>query len=312
MLDFFKSNKIINKTSSVLSPMGEPLNTIYNGDYTENKKSPFSIYPGDSHKLILPLKRTSPSEVDYLLDIGFIGDIENVILTIANNLIYFTSHQANQLLELAGIKIDFKKTQYILKKLKDKSFLRQIEFLSENNNEKKSSFKAYTLGQHGAGIFYARGSKARLQGYIKEMPTANIKKVLAANQLLIAVIQSTNASFESLLCVFDKNDSKNNIIRPQAILQSYNETYFIECTRRIDGWVENFKERLVRYEKVIEHYDTLNVKLSKTPRMIFLAEDFEHMLEIQKLTAQYNDIIKIFTYDLAIYENVHTAFYKNS
>ena len=215
-------------------------------------------------------------------------------------------------MEIAGIRVDFKKIQYILKKLKDKSFLRQIEFFSENNSEKKSSFKAYTLGQHGAGIFFARGSKARLQGYIKEMPTANIKKALAANQLLIAVMQSTNASFESLLCVFDKNDSKDNIIRPQAILQSNNETYFIECTRRTDGWVEDFKERLVRYKKVIDHYDTLNVKLSKVPSMIFIAEDFKHMLEIQRLTAQYNDIIKLFTYDLAIYENVHTAFYKNS
>lgn len=271
----------------------------------------FQFIP-DSHKLILPLKRTSQAEVDYLLDIGFIGDIENAILTIANNLIYFTSHQVHQLLEIAGIIVDFKKIQYILKKLKDKSFLRQIEFFSENNSEKKSSFKAYTLGQHGAGIFFARGSKARLQGYIKEMPTANIKKALAANQLLIAVMQSTNASFESLLCVFDKNDSKDNIIRPQAILQSNNETYFIECTRRTDGWVEDFKERLVRYKKVIDHYDTLNVKLSKVPSMIFIAEDFKHMLEIQKLTAQYNDIIKLFTYDLAIYENVHTAFYKNS
>lgn len=312
MLDFFRSNKNINNTPSVLSPTGEPLNTIYSGSYTENKKSPFSIYPGDSHKLILPLKRTSQAEVDYLLDIGFIGDIENAILTIANNLIYFTSHQVHQLLELAGIRVDFKKIQYILKRLKDKSFLRQIEFFSENNSEKKSSFKAYTLGQHGAGIFFARGSKARLQGYIKEMPTANIKKALAANQLLIAVMQSTNASFESLICVFDKNDSKDNIIRPQAILQSNNETYFIECTRRTDGWVEDFKERLVRYKKVIDHYDTLNVKLSKVPSMIFIAEDFKHMLEIQKLTAQYNDIIKLFTYDLAIYENVHTAFYKNS
>ena len=312
MLDFFKSNKSISNTQLVLSPTGEPLNTIYNGDYTENKKSPFSIYPGDSHKLILPPKRTSQAEVDYLLDIGFIGDIENAILTIANNLIYFTSHQVHQLLELADIRVDFKKIQYILKRLKDKSFLRQIEFFSENNSEKKSSFKAYTLGQHGAGIFFARGSKARLQGYIKEMPTANIKKALAANQLLIAVMQSTNASFESLLCVFDKNDSKDNIIRPQAILQSNNETYFIECTRRTDGWVEDFKERLVRYKKVMDHYDTLNVKLSKVPSMIFIAEDFKHMLEIQKLTAQYNDIIKLFTYDLAIYENVHTAFYKNS
>ena len=312
MLDFFRSNKNINNTPSVLSPTGEPLNTICSGNYTENKKSPFSIYPGDSHKLILPLKRTSQAEVDYLLDIGFIGDIENAILTIANNLIYCTSHQVHQLFEIAGIRTDFKKIQYILKKLKDKSFLRQIEFFSENNSEKKSSFKAYTLGQHGAGIFFARGSKARLQGYIKEMPTANIKKALAANQLLIAVMQSTTASFESLLCVFDKNDSKDNIIRPQAILQSNNETYFIECTRRTDGWVDDFKERLVRYKKVIDHYDTLNVKLSKAPSMIFIAEDFKHMLEIQKLTAQYNDIIKLFTYDLAIYENVHTAFYKNS
>lgn len=69
---------------------------------------------------------------------------------------------------------------------------------------------------------------------------------------------------------------------------------------------------MIRYQRVIENYETLNIKFNKAPLMIFLAEDFEHMLEIQKLTEQYTGIIKLFTYDLALYENVHAAFYKNS
>lgn len=45
MLDFFRSNKNISNTPSVLSPMGEPLNTNYSGDYTENKNLHFQFIP---------------------------------------------------------------------------------------------------------------------------------------------------------------------------------------------------------------------------------------------------------------------------
>lgn len=141
MLDFFRSNKNINNTPSVLSPTGEPLNTIYSGSYTENKKSPFSIYPGDSHKLILPLKRTSQAEVDYLLDIGFIGDIENAILTIANNLIYFTSHQVHQLLELAGIRVDFKKYSIFLRDLRTRVFSDRLSFSARTTVKRKAPLR---------------------------------------------------------------------------------------------------------------------------------------------------------------------------
>lgn len=312
MLDFFRSNKNISNTPSVLSPMGEPLNTNYSGDYTENKKSPFSIYPGDSHKLILPQKKTSIDEVDYLLSIGYIGDIENAILTVIHKMYYVTSLQIYQMLILAGIDIKHQNVQYSIRKLKNKNFIKQIEFFSESDETARSSFKAYTLGYHGLGILRARGNKAKLQGYISEIPTANLKRVLAANQLLISVMQTSPFTFESIPIVFDDSNSQDIIIRPQAILQNENDSYFVECIRKDTDWEENLCERMIRYQRVIENYETLNIKFNKAPLMIFLAENFEHMLEIQNLTAQYTGIIKLFTYDLALYENVHAAFYKNS
>lgn len=310
MLDFFKNNKNTNNTPSVLSPTGEPLNKIYSGNYTENKKSPFSIYPGDSHKLILPQKKTSIDEVDYLLDIGYIGDIENAILTVIHKMYYVTSLQICQMLILAGIDIKQQNVQYSIRKLKNKNFIKQIEFFSEEDETVKSSFKAYTLGYHGLGILRARGNKAKVQGYISEIPTANLKRVLATNQLLISIMQTSPFTFESIPIIFDDSNSQDIIIRPQAILQNGNDTYFVECTRKEADWQASLCERMVRYQRVIENYETLNIEFSKAPSMIFLAEDYEHMLEIHRLTAEYTDIIKLYTYDLALYENVHTAFYK--
>ena len=153
-------------------------NNYFNTQENTTAKSPFSVYAEENHKLILPEKRTSLDEIDFLLDKGYIGENEKLLLIITNNMCFATSRQLTQMFNLAGFNIDQAKTQSMLKKLKTKSFIKQVEFYNQSNESMKSSFRAYTLGQHGVGILYASQIKPKLQGYINAMSTSTIKRLL--------------------------------------------------------------------------------------------------------------------------------------
>ena len=196
----------------------------------------------------------------------------------------------------------------MLKKLKTKSFIKKVEFYNQSTESMKSSFRAYTLGQHGVGILYASQIKPKLQGYINAMSTSTIKKTLAVNQLIIAMLEYHSGSFETHSVVLNKDRTEDGfIIRPNAIVKNENGVYFIDCIRRDDGWKEEFADRLSRYNKVINDYDSLNYKFSKKPKLIVLAEDSKHCDEAKEFTYSYSDIEISYIDDISIYNNSQTV-----
>lgn len=54
-------------------------NNYFNTQENTTAKSPFSVYAEENHKLILPEKRTSLDEIDFLLDKGYIGENEKLM-----------------------------------------------------------------------------------------------------------------------------------------------------------------------------------------------------------------------------------------
>ena len=217
-------------------------NNYFNTQENTTAKSPFSVYAEENHKLILPEKRTSLDEIDFLLDKGYIGENEKLLLIITNNMCFATSRQLTQMFNLAGFNIDQAKTQSMLKKLKTKSFIKQVEFYNQSNESMKSSFRAYTLGQHGVGILYASQIKPKLQGYINAMSTSTIKKTLVVNQLIVAMLEYYPGSFEAHSVVLNKDRTEDGfIIRPNAIVKNENGVYFIDCIGREDfNYQRNF------------------------------------------------------------------------
>ena len=96
----------------------------------------------DTHKLNKPKKNTTKVEADFLLEKGHIGEIEKAILFTINRLVFATSLQITYYLKKSGYQIESKTVARKLTRLKEKSFVRQIEFVSENSI---SSYKAYYL-----------------------------------------------------------------------------------------------------------------------------------------------------------------------
>lgn len=299
------------KLTELVSPIGKCCTAVdlkkVNEDLLETKLSPFASYKGDNHRINRPKRTTSKSEVDFLLEKGHIGQVEKMILLAINNLVFVTSLQLTTYLNKKGVKIEAKSVARKLTRLKEKSFVKQIEFVSENST---SSYKAYYLGYHGIGLLRALDKKTYSQGYVSEIKTAKIKCLLASNQLLTQVMDKDNDFKVSKIIL---NESiRNCIVRPQSILTCEDKTYLIEAVRKVGGWEEEFLNKLSRYENVIEHYDNLNVKFNEKPILIVQGESYNHMIEIMNMVKHRQEEVNIdiiYTYDRILLYNLEDAFF---
>ena len=299
------------KVTELVSPIGKYCTAVdlkkTNEELLETKLSPFASYRGDNHRINRPKRTTSKSEVDFLLEKGHIGEVEKMVLVAINNLVFATSLQITTYLNKKGISIESKSVARKLTRLKEKSFIKQIEFVSENST---SSYKAYYLGYHGIGLLRALDKKTYSQGYVSEIKTAKIKCLLASNQLLTQVMNSDNDFKVSKIILND--NIRNFIVRPKSILNCNDKTYLIEAVRQTDGWKEEFLNKLARYENVIEHYDNLNVKFSEKPILIVQGESYDHMIEIMNMVKNKSEGVKIdiiYTYDRILLYNLQEAFF---
>ena len=276
-------------------------------DYMETKLSPFASYKGDNHKINRPKRTTSKSEVDFLLEKGHIGEIEKRILVAINHLVFATSLQITTYLNKTGIIIESKSVARKLTRLKEKSFVKQIEFVSENST---SSYKAYYLGYHGIGLLRALDKKTYSQGYVSEIKTSKIKCLLASNQLLTQVMDE-NVDFNVSKIILNEN-IRNCIVRPQAILNANDKTYLVEVVRKVDNWREDFINKFARYENVIKNYENLNIKFKEKPTLIIQGESYDHMLDIMSIVKEMEEEVNmdiIYTYDRILLYNIEKAFF---
>lgn len=299
------------KSTELVSPIGSCCTVVDlknpNEEYFESKLSPFASYKGDKHKINRPKRNTSKSEVDFLLEKGHIGDVEKMILFAINNLIFATSLQITSYLNKNGTNVESKSVARKLTRLKEKSFIKQIEFVSENSI---SSYKAYYLGYHGIGLLRALDKKTYSQGYVSEIKTAKIKCLLASNQLITQVMEK-NTEFKVSKIILNEN-IRNCIVRPQSILTNNDRVYLVEVIRKIDNWKEAFLNKLVRYKNVIEHYDNLNIKFNEKPTLLVQGESYDHMIKIMNMIDNIQekvDIDIIYTYDRILLYNLEDAFF---
>lgn len=299
------------KSTDLISPIGKYCTIVdlknLNEEYIEAKLSPFASYKGDNHKINRPKRTTSKSEVDFLLEKGHIGEVEKIILLAINKLVFATSLQITTYLNKNGVNIESKSVARKLTRLKEKSFIKQIEFVSENST---SSYKAYYLGYHGIGLLRALDKKTYSQGYVSEIKTAKIKCILASNQLLTQVI-GTGTDFKVSKIILNES-IRNCIVRPQSILTCNGKTYLIEVIRKTDNWKEEFENKLHRYENVIEHYDNLNIKFNEKPTLIIQGESYDHMIEVMSMIKNRQEEAKIdiiYTYDRILLYNLEDAFF---
>lgn len=292
-----------------------PLNGLWNAKVDTNcddkQVSSFAYYRGDTHKLILSEEVVDSMAIDRLLEQGFIGELENKILGIINDMIYLTVPQLYQVLKYNKLSVGNEELQCILSKLESKVFLKRLELTNDIAYQRKKPFDVYSLGQHGAGLLKAKGEKVQLQDYTSVIPTAEVKRILATNHLMLAVMSKTQVSFEMQVRLFNRFINEDEIVYPQAIMKCNGKTYLVECVRRAEGWTKNFMDQVELYDNLFKHYEALNMHFSQKPNIIFLAENYKHMLLLKEMCDDCTNIPKVFTCDLALEDNVDNAFYNN-
>lgn len=294
----------------LISPIGEKCKAIdlkkAMTPICDEKLSPFASYVGDMHKLNKPKKNTTKVEADFLLEKGHIGEIEKAILFTINRLLFATSLQITFYLKKSGYNIESKTVARKLTRLKEKSFVKQIEFVSQNSI---SSYKAYYLGYHGTGLLRALDIKTYSQGYVSEIKTFKIKSILAANQLLTQVMDDELEFDVSKVIVND--NIRGCIVRPQSILKFSDKCFLNEVVRKVPNWQEKLSQKLLRYDTVIENYKNLNVEFNQKPVLIIQGESYEHMFDIMKLYEKnnYENIDIIFTFDRILLYQLENAFF---
>lgn len=292
-----------------------PLNGLWNAkvdtNFDDKQVSSFAYYRGDTHKLILSKEVVDSMAIDRLLEQGFIGELENRILGIINDMIYLTVPQLYQVLKYNKLSVGNEELQCILRKLENKIFLKRLELTNDIAYQRQKRFDVYSLGQHGAGLLKAKGEKVQLQDYTSVIPTAEIKRILAKNHLMLAVMSKTQVSFEMQVHLFNRFINEDEVVYPQAIMKCNGQTYLVECVRRAEGWTKNFMDQVELYDNLLKHYEALNIYFSQKPNIIFLAENYKHMLLLKEMCDDCTNIPKVFTCDLALEDNVDNAFYNN-
>lgn len=261
----------------------------------DEKKSPFAIYE-DEYAARKVVDRPT----------GIItNELHKHICTALAKYLVLTSDLLKRLFNNNGLLYDKEQIQKSLRQLKQSAFIQAINF--ENSSGGRSSHNAYVLGFRGTGYVNALGIHLRMGNYIAACDAAQLKKILACNQLVI------NGNFEKIqISQIVLREPKNpqekacHIFRPTGtILNTKGEIcQFIESVRRTPTAQEDMINKIERMLKVFKEKEYANVQITNNPRLIVIGEDYQHICELIRACEPFRKKLDIvYSYDLAIYSS---------
>lgn len=261
------------------------------------KKSPFSVFDYNSEYVRRhTIERTGilisdlDREICRTLSVHLVATAELLFREFTNKGYTYTKHDI----------------QWHLKKLSASGHVQKLSFESATGY---FSGKAYILAGRGVSLLASEGIRYRLGGYLCELDVFGYKRLLAANQLLIAG-KYDNIKVANVAFVEAKNEKEKAsiIVRPTAmILDDKDEVVrsFVEVVRRTPTANDDLIDKLVRIIKLYKHRKSnTNVQISDELSVIIVAEDKAHACELADLTKKLSKKISLcFTDDRATYES---------
>jgi len=289
--------------------MTSPFTRRSSVDFSDIKAtvSPFAVRPGEKIECVLKERKYG------YIDKYTITENEKLVLRCVNFLSLATSKQVFSL--LSNYPITHDEIHKILTKFYNGGYLRKLEFVSDLG---KSSYKVYTLcGGRGSilyqSVFEQRPSKTTLIEMLTDV--ADFKRILACNQFMCQIEGLKKTQIPSHFQVFTLKRflQKPLLLRTGGYIETNTGCVFIEGVRREDNYVEKFKERLSRYERIILNYKKLDSifdsYVPSMPSLLIIAEDKAQQDEIMQLCKKsklaHNTL---FTHDMALVGPLETAF----
>ncbi len=264
--------------------------------FNENeKKSPFAIYEGE---MLKRYKVDRPTGVT-------ITELDEEIVKLLSSHLVLTSELLFRLFNNRGLNYQKNDIQLRLKKLAHSLYVQKISFEDENGGA--CSSKAYILASRGIYLLNSLGIRYKLGGWLAERDIADIKRLLAVNQLIIAG-KYDNIKVANIAFVEPTNEKEKAsvIVRPAGIVFNENEEAicFIDGVRRNPEANDILVDKLERMTQLYNKSRKVktNIKISDKLSVIIVAEDYCHMCEIIELFTKkrfMNRLTLYFTHDNA-------------
>lgn len=267
------------------------------------KKSPFSIYEGEY------VRR-------YMLDNPpcgiWLADIDKAICKKLSTYLVLSSELLYRAFANEGYTYEKKDIQFHLTKLARSGYVQKLGFESRSGY---AAGKAYILAGRGIGLLHSMGIRCRMGGFLAEQSHVGIKRILAANQVLIAG-RYDNVHVAGVVLIEAKHEQEKSayIFRPSATcFDSEGKAHqFVEVIRRTPTAEADLLDKLERVIQVMKRKKHANIKIGENVSVLLVAEDHAHMDEIAALTRKISKKLNLlFTYDYAAYATPNDFLYTN-
>ena len=201
-----------------------------------------------------------------------------------------TSRTIFELLTLSGVKTNRTHIDTSLKRLFRFMLIDSVKF--ETADGRVSNMKVYTMSKYGVDAMRSLGVSVRMNMFENATNDASqFKRKAAAANLIVNWLKNLSVYSISIRPLLTgKQDGA--VVRPIAQIWLWNTKVFIEVPRTYDGWLDDFLDKLHRYDLVF----------ADRPTIVINGENVEMNREISAAAAREKINAEIFyTDDLAMY-----------
>lgn len=254
--------------------------------------SPFAIYYGEYKEKILPRYSRSVE----------LKVLQAEIVYAVNKFLCLTSKMLERYLKAKGYgDILQKSIQKELHFMSDNGYLCKYQF--KNPNGMFSSGKFYTVGRKGAAFIYTNTlQRANKLGYIDQCDATQIKRLLASNQGLIAMMELKVIKDEEITVpkmIIDEGFhllENKYLFRATGYVENSEEIILIEPVRNEVDFEETLFKKLKRMDKTLGR-EKCNLQKNKNIRVVIIAESLAKMEYLMNIIDESN------------YKNIHSFYY---
>lgn len=275
----------------------------------ENKKevktnvSPFAVRSGEVKIFAGSDKQISINDVMYKVNIGQIDDISFKILQIVSKFENVSTKQISDSLKLFyNIEL---KPERLTRKLENLINNRIITRYYFSDGKQESNYRVFALEKNGKYLLRSMEIETNWQPTDNARPVYLMKKRLATNQMVLAYKQKVKSFVDFELRPTIKCKVLRRNFKPNANIdlkyKDNNIRFTIEVVRRNEGWENKLLEKMKLYESFYHNFTNGDSGYIIFPQLIFLCEDFNHMVETFKVltkTKLINNVKFYFTTDL--------------
>ncbi len=186
-----------------------------------------------------------------------------------------------------------------LERLKRNQMIRSFRFGTDD--QRISNSQVHTLNKNGSELAKVLGISHNFSPFAIGMHPSEIKRMLAANQIMNAFLKSgMKLDWMKRGQVINSRTDKSSVVRPSFTVSADGTVLMYEVVRRGEFWREYLVDKLKRYCLVFDSWADNSWDIAEQPMLIMNGENEAHNREIAELAKQAG-VQVLFTEDLLLF-----------